>query len=118
MPLFDDIEDQVRKMDQVMGDLDIRGKITEIDAKKKFHLIEDHRKGVDDGHPPGVPVAVKTPTKATLLKLFFGLVVGCGRKGKGICRGGAVAAVGAGSNRYNYNDAEFMDYEEDEKMMD
>lgn len=38
-PIFTEMEEQVKKMDQVMGDLDIRGKITEIDAKKKFHLI-------------------------------------------------------------------------------
>jgi len=38
--------------------------------------------------------------------------VGCGRRRAGCGAGGAYAA------NYNYNNAEFMDYEEDEKMVD
>jgi hypothetical protein len=93
-----------------MGDLDIRGKVTDIDAKKKFHLIEDHRIRIVDDRPPVVPEP-PVPSKTALLKLFFGLEVGCGRK-----RGGC--AIGAAGGAYNYNNTEFMDFEEDEKMMD
>lgn len=94
-----------------MGDLDIRGKITEIDAKKKFHLIQDHR-GIHDDSPPIPGISIIPTTKTTLLKLFFGLEVGCGRRRSVYAAGGAYAA------NYNNNNAEFMDYEEDEKMMD
>lgn len=37
--MFTELEDQVNKIEKVMGGMDIRGKIAEIDAKKTFHLI-------------------------------------------------------------------------------
>ena len=62
--------------------MDIRGKVSAIDAKKKFHLIEDHvnlHLGPDDP----LPQEPRMPNKVNLLKLFFGLEVGCGRRGSG-----------------------------------
>ena len=98
----------MNKIDKVLGDLDIRGKITEIDAKKKFHLIEDHRKDVIHDHPVSDPP--KVPTKTDLLKLFFGLEVGCGK-------GGRCGAAYAANNNYYSANSEFMDVEEEEEKM-
>ncbi len=94
------------KIDKVLGEMDIRGKITEIDAKKKFHLIENHGKVVvEEPHPHPDP---KVPSKATLLKLFFGLEVGCGRKAR--CGGAAWAAGNIVDNSNSNSSSEFMDY--------
>lgn len=60
--------------------MDIRGKVSEIDAKKKFHLIEDHAKAHLAPDDP-LPQEPRLPSKVNLLKLFFGLEVGCGRRG-------------------------------------
>jgi hypothetical protein len=38
-PLFTDLEQQLTKVDKILGEMDIRGKISEIDAQKRFHLI-------------------------------------------------------------------------------
>ena len=83
--------------------MDIRGKINEIDAKKKFHLIEEHRRDPDDDpHPHPSVLDVKVSKKnSSLLKLFFGLEVGCGRR---------CGTTTAGISAYNYYSAEFMDY--------
>jgi hypothetical protein len=59
-------------------------------------------------HPEREP---QLPTKQALLKLFFGLEVGCGR------RVGWGAANNGIANNANYR-SEFMDYEEDDKMKD
>lgn len=97
-----------------MGELDIRGKVTEIDAKKTFHLIEDHKKGIIDDYPDIHDPRV--PTKTTLLKLFFGLEVGCGKRGR--CgAGGAAYVANYSANNLSSSGAEFMDVEEEEKMM-
>ncbi len=91
--------------------MDIRGKISQIDAKKKFHLIEDHRKYLDvDPHPSKDP---KLPSKLRLFKLFFGLEVGCGKRvGCGTANTANIA------NYYSYSSGdEFLEMEE-EKMMD
>lgn len=105
-PVFTDIEEQMSKIDKVLGEMDIRGKITEIDAKKKFHLIENHGKVVvEEPHPHPDP---KVPSKATLLKLFFGLEVGCGRKAR--CGGAAWAAGNIVDNSNSNSSSEFMDY--------
>ena len=59
--------------------------------------------------PDHPPVSDSVPTKSTLLKLFFGLEVGCGKRAR--C-GGAYAA------NYNYtSNSEFMEIEEDGKMI-
>ena len=108
-PLFTNIEEQVNKIDKVFGELDIRGKVTEIDAKKKFHLIQDHRKVIDDDHPP-VSDPPKVLTKTDLFKLFFGLEVGCGKRDR------CGAAYAAANNNY-YANYQSMDVEEEEKMM-
>ena len=61
--------------------------------------------------PDHPPVSDSVPTKTTLLKLFFGLEVGCGKRAR--C-GGAYAA----NNNYNYSsNSEFMEVEEDGKMI-
>ena len=90
-----------------MGELDIRGKVTEIDAKKKFHLIENHRKDIDDH--PDIPDP-KVPTKTTLLKLFFGLEVGCVKRGR--CGAGGTACANYNANYSSSSRGEFMDVEE------
>ena len=67
--------------------MDIRGKITDIDAQKKFHLIEDLHKDLVDNLPV-YPVKI---SKKSLKKLFFGVeLVECrGRRclGAGGARG-------------------------------
>ena len=98
-----------------MGELDIRGKVTEIDAKKTFHLIEDHKKVIIDDYPDIHDP--KVPTKTTLLKLFFGLEVGCGRRGRCGAGGAAYAANYNANYSSSSSGADFMDVEEEEKMM-
>lgn len=85
--------------------MDIRGKINQIDAQKKFHLIEDHWPKVDDPHPD-----VKPPSKKTLLKLFFGLELG--RSGRS-ARASAGGIIIAADSRYSCS-SEFLEYEEEE----
>ena len=41
-PLFKPLQQQLENIDRVMGDMDIRGKVADINARKKFHLIEHH----------------------------------------------------------------------------
>jgi hypothetical protein len=38
-PVFTEIEEQMSKVDTILGEMDIRGKINQIDAQKRFHLI-------------------------------------------------------------------------------
>jgi len=79
-PAFIDIEEQMSRIDKILGEMDIRGKINNIDAQKRFHLIEDHRPDdVGDVHPVK---DLKVPTKKVLLKLFFGLEL-CSKGGRG-----------------------------------
>ena len=69
-------------------------------------MIEDHRKDVIDDDHPVFSDPPKVPTKTDLLKLFFGLEVGCGKRAR--C-GGAYAA----NNNYYSANSEFMDVEEE-----
>jgi hypothetical protein len=107
-PVFTEIKEQASKINKILGEMDIRGKISEIDAKKKFHLIEDHINKVD---PTPLDPKVPVPYRVNLFKLFFGLEVGCGRG----C--GANGASIAGGYYYSF-DEEFKEFEDDEKMMD
>lgn len=101
-PVFTDLQQQMGRVDQILGGMDIRGKISQIDAQKKFHLIEDHWPKVDDPHPD-----VKPPGKKTLLKLFFGLELG--RSGRSARAGGITIAA---DSRYSCS-SEFVEYEEE-----
>jgi hypothetical protein len=75
--------------------MDIRGKISEIDAKKKFHLIEDHWHDVDDPQQVKDP---QVPTKKGLFKIFFGLELSvCGGRNR---RAGAGGIIIAADSRY------------------
>ena len=70
--------------------MDIRGKINEIDAKKKFHLIEDHWHDVDDP---------QVPTKKGIFKIFFGIELSlCGGRNR---RAGAGGIIIAADSRYS-----------------
>jgi len=83
--------------------MDIRGKISKIDAQKRFHLIEDHRKDdVDDSH-----LIDSKLSKKSLLKIFFGLEVArCDRKGR--CGGASAGGITiAADSRYAY-ETEFI----------
>jgi len=51
-----------------------------------------------------------------LFKLFFGLELGCGRRGK--CGGNASSASTIASDYYGSIDEEFKEFVDDEKMMD
>jgi hypothetical protein len=97
-PAFTDIEEQMSRIDKILGEMDIRGKINNIDAQKRFHLIEDHRPDdVSDSHPVN---DLNVPTQKVLLKLFFGLEL-CGKRGRGkrgrsgVIAGGIVIASDA-----------------------
>jgi hypothetical protein len=94
-PVWTDIEDQMSRIDKILGEMDIRGKINKIDAQKRFHLIEDHRD--DDVSDPHPVKDVNVPTQKGLLKLFFGLELcskrGRGRQGVGANAGGIVIAA-------------------------
>lgn len=109
-PLFTDIEQQMGKVDTILGEMDIRGKISQIDAQKKFHLIEDH--WPRDDHDPHPKQDDKISPKKALFKLFFGLeLVQCRRRG----RQGAANAGGiiiAADSRYNCSE-EFLEFEEE-----
>jgi hypothetical protein len=95
------------KVDMILGEMDIRGKINEIDAQKKFHLIEDHWPKPDD---PPHPSKDDKLSKKSLLQLFFGLeVIQCGRRGGRAAAGGIIIAA---DSRYNCSD-EFLEYEEE-----
>lgn len=93
--------------------MDIRGKVSQIDAKKKFHLIEDHINLLPDDPQKQDP---RVPQKVDLFKLFFGLELGCGRRGK--CGGNASSASTIASDYYGSIDEEFKEFVDDEKMMD
>jgi hypothetical protein len=58
------------------------------------------------------------PLQTTLLRLFFGLEVGCGRRGCGAVNGGAASSIASGY--YSSIDEEFKEFCEDDKdkMMD
>lgn len=53
--------------------MDIRGKISKIDAEKKFHLIEDHNISDPDPMPDCCEEKNEKTEEETLKKLFFGL---------------------------------------------
>ena len=86
--------------------MDIRGKISQIDAQKRFHIIE-HWPNVttDDPHPP----KDKDDPKKILLKLFFGLELVQGRRGRGAIGAGGI--IIAADSRYNSSE-EFIEFEE------
>ncbi|CAM6001190.1 unnamed protein product [Sphagnum balticum] len=93
------------KIDKVLGEMDIRGKINQIDAQKRFHLIENHKSDIIDDQPQTRPVL--TP-KQTLNKLFFGLEIAmAGRRGR--MNIGGVSPISV-DNKYKY-DSEFMESE-------
>lgn len=80
--------------------MDIRGKITKIDAQKQFHLIENHPKDMDDPHP--VKDTKLPNSNKNLFKLFFGLeLIKCGRGGR--WRGAAGGIIIAADSRYSYS---------------
>lgn len=105
-PIFTDLEQQLNKVDKILGEMDIRGKIGQIDAQKRFHLIEHWPTQTDDPHPP----KDKDDPKKILLKLFFGLELVQGRRGRGAIGAGGI--IIAADNRYNYSE-EFVEFEEE-----
>ncbi len=98
-PVFTDIDEQMSRIDKILGGMDIRGKINQIDAQKKFHLIEDHWPHPDPNPNPDV----KVPSKKSLFKLFFGLeVVQCRAKG-GRRANNAGGIIISSDSRYSYS---------------
>lgn len=87
--------------------MDIRGKITMIDAEKRFHLIEDHLR--DDVNNLPLSKDYDVPNQKGLLKLFFGFELTKRNKGDG-ARAGRIAIAKDLRNTYQ---SEFMEYEEE-----
>jgi hypothetical protein len=86
--------------------MDIRGKVSEIDAKKKFHLIEDHI-NIHLGPDNPLPKEPRIPNSVNFLKLFFGLEVGSGRRG---CGSADDATSYIANNNYYCMEEEFKEF--------
>lgn len=98
------------KIDTILGEMDIRGKVTQIDAQKRFHLIEDHwPRPQQDPHPDSQDQS----SKKSLYKLFFGLELADGKGKRGIRAAGAGGIIIAANSRYNCCE-EFLEFEEEE----
>lgn len=104
--MFTEIEEQMSKIEKVFGEMDIRGKISKIDAEKRFHLIEDHLKDDTDDRSTN---DYNSPDQKVLTKLFFGFELA---KGGNSCvaRAGCIPIVGNSRDIYQ---SEFMEYERD-----